>query len=663
PDFVTVAGDLVMARWWQDGNGAFETFTDGGQTITVQTDPGDGVFGPKLGDPGYASRDLATEQARVVNASDFYYDVWNQRFDDRDLPVYVAVGDHELGDDPSWANEWGKQTTVTYREQFAKHFVDQYGEVGNTTDQAAALASNTLAAGSTLYSKPASGQHKDTAYAIQHNNALIVSVDQFKRDTANNGITVTVADEQLAWLEQTLEDANNDPTIDHIFVQGHTTVITPVASRWSGGLKISGQTDSDFWGALRDAGADLYLSGEVHDVTVNQDAVEPSLLQISHGGIFGFPNVEYISYLKGTVDGDVIELEMKTLGTQISGDQFYQPGNPGTRLQTNISLTSGQFETVGTVTMDTSQGATQYSNATGVFANLGTPPEPSLGTYSFNSTGANTAFVQNRSVSQQPEDATFSEFGAVGVQIATSGGQNFGRFSAGNNWPGTFPFVPDGSDFDDGKYMHFLLTADEGYLIDADEIALDWNRGGQKSVDDGIMRVSSDGFATFEEFTLFTNVSRTFSDSDVSMTIDLSGFSLSESLEFRFYFKDENIDPTGAPWARLDNVAVRAEIVLAATPGDYNGDGFVNAADYTVFRDNLGGSADVLAAGSRDSSLTGVVGAADYLFWRSSFVAASAAASFSEAGSVPAPAAGIAGVLAAFSGGMTRTGRRRVAAA
>lgn len=55
-------------------------------------------------------------------------------------------------------------------------------------------------------------------------------------------------------------------------------------------------------------------------------------------------------------------------------------------------------------------------------------------------------------------------------------------------------------------------------------------------------------------------------------------------------------------------------------PGDYNGDGLTNAADYTVYRDNDGGdAATAFTAGSRDAANTGVVNQGDYDFWESSY--------------------------------------------
>ncbi|CAK9037481.1 Uncharacterized protein SCF082_LOCUS22179 [Durusdinium trenchii] len=76
-----------------------------------------------------------------------------------------------------------------------------------------------------------------------------------------------------------------------------------------------------------------------------------------------------------------------------------------------------------------------------------------------------------------------------------------------------------------------------------------------------------------------------------------------------------------------------------AVPGDYNGDGVVNLADYTVWRNNLGGDAQAaFPDGTRGPMATGPVGTDDYNFWKSAFGANSAAAiSLNQSASVPEP--------------------------
>lgn len=55
----------------------------------------------------------------------------------------------------------------------------------------------------------------------------------------------------------------------------------------------------------------------------------------------------------------------------------------------------------------------------------------------------------------------------------------------------------------------------------------------------------------------------------------------------------------------------------SAATGDYNNDGAVDAADYTLWRDNLGGDATALA--NRDPLNAGVISSADYTSWVTNF--------------------------------------------
>jgi hypothetical protein len=68
--------------------------------------------------------------------------------------------------------------------------------------------------------------------------------------------------------------------------------------------------------------------------------------------------------------------------------------------------------------------------------------------------------------------------------------------------------------------------------------------------------------------------------------------------------------------------AIRIIEVVTDTPGDYNNDGVVNLADYTVWRDTLGATGEGLAA---DGSGDGAVDADDYQVWKDNFGNSSAA--------------------------------------
>ncbi len=107
-----------------------------------------------------------------------------------------------------------------------------------------------------------------------------------------------------------------------------------------------------------------------------------------------------------------------------------------------------------------------------------------------------------------------------------------------------------------------------------------------------------------------------------------AAFQVGSGQDLRFYY--------AAPGGQLtagDVVYVQSGLV-----GDYNGDGSVDAADYTVWRDNLNGDESSLGAG-RDPANSGPIGEADYTSWKSSFGngAPASLAAFSSA-TVPEPA-------------------------
>jgi hypothetical protein len=124
---------------------------------------------------------------------------------------------------------------------------------------------------------------------------------------------------------------------------------------------------------------------------------------------------------------------------------------------------------------------------------------------------------------------------------------------------------------------------------------------------------------------------------------------------FQFYF-----NKTGGPAYSLtlyiDNIRVGTYPDLVE--GDYNGNGIVDAADYTVWRDNLGLTGGATAA-EGDGTGDGNVMQDDYDFWKSRFG--------NEAGSgglaasvVPEPASGVVLLIAGVVWcGARRTTRRQ----
>ena len=60
-------------------------------------------------------------------------------------------------------------------------------------------------------------------------------------------------------------------------------------------------------------------------------------------------------------------------------------------------------------------------------------------------------------------------------------------------------------------------------------------------------------------------------------------------------------------------------VVGTSVPGDYGGDGIVDAADYTIWRDTLGSTVDLRANGDIAGASAGKIDQADYNFWKSHF--------------------------------------------
>ncbi len=91
----------------------------------------------------------------------------------------------------------------------------------------------------------------------------------------------------------------------------------------------------------------------------------------------------------------------------------------------------------------------------------------------------------------------------------------------------------------------------------------------------------------------------------------------------------------------------------AALSGDYNLDGVVDAADYTVWRDALG--ATVVPCSGPDGSGDGTVDEADYAIWKAHFGEASGSGvSLAQTTNVPEPASAVLLVLGCVVAGMMR---------
>jgi hypothetical protein len=109
---------------------------------------------------------------------------------------------------------------------------------------------------------------------------------------------------------------------------------------------------------------------------------------------------------------------------------------------------------------------------------------------------------------------------------------------------------------------------------------------------------------------------------------------------------------------RITNTALSPSQFLFAPPGeelegDYNGNGVVDAADYTVWRDTEGSTTTLDADGSGN----GTVGPEDYTLWKNNFGSTAGAGSL-VAATVPEPAALVLWLVAVAAGMVSRRASR-----
>ena len=269
PDAVLVPGDLVDGRWGQDADGS-------------------GLFGP-VGTE-------AERRAAVVAAARLYYPAWAGRFTRRNLVVFPAVGDHEIGDNPWPVGSFAYRAVPVFRQAFAAAFTQRPG-------------------GRPRYSlRPRGSEQAGTAYAVRlAPEVLLVTLDVYQRTPA--GVVASVTGGQLRWLDRVLGAARRRG-VRWLVVQGHAPVL-PTRSFYSSGQTVVGGRASALWRTLVRHRVDLYLAGEVHVVTARR---ADGVLQVTSGG---FVSHGRCSYLRLRFSGSRLEVVAKAT---VGGAHWYLPG-------------------------------------------------------------------------------------------------------------------------------------------------------------------------------------------------------------------------------------------------------------------------------------------------------------------------------------------------
>jgi hypothetical protein len=144
-------------------------------------------------------------------------------------------------------------------------------------------------------------------------------------------------------------------------------------------------------------------------------------------------------------------------------------------------------------------------------------------------------------------------------------------------------------------------------------------------------------------------------------TANLAGAGSSESLSNislaaagKYFARISGTDDS----VQLYELRLGAAALVTVLAGDYNQDGVVNAADYSVWRNTLGAVGSNLAA---DGNGNGRIDAADYAVWKSNFGMSSGAGSggLADGGSVPEPASLMLLAIAASLSPLVRLRRTR----
>ena len=236
PAFALIAGDIMDARWWSDPD-------------------------------------------QVRRKTDQYWRGFRRRFEDKDIRVYIAPGDHEYGDDQGLRK---MNLAPVFAEQFAS-----------------------------IFDMPRNGPEnkRGLAYSFSKENLAVISLDTF--EDAGDRMSMTVSGEQLEWLKQTLERHRDK---EFIIVQGHVPVFGPVRSKNSSANMLEGGAATDFWKTMVDYGVDAYLCGEHHRITARR---KDGIWQIVHGALWGTQTD--VNYLRGSVEPGRLTLELFEFDVEYSG--------------------------------------------------------------------------------------------------------------------------------------------------------------------------------------------------------------------------------------------------------------------------------------------------------------------------------------------------------
>ncbi len=290
PAFSLNAGDIMDARWW-------------------------------------------TNKEEVQRQTNKYWGGFKKRFEDKNIKLYIAPGDHEYGDDQGLRK---MHLTPVFAEQFAS-----------------------------IFDMPLNGpEHKkELAYSFSKENLAVISVDTF--EDAGDRMSMTVSGKQLEWFKKTLEKYQDK---EFIIVQGHVPVVGPVKSKNSSANMLEGGPDTEFWKTMVKHGVDVFLCGEHHRITVKH---KDGIWQIVHGALWG--TQEDVNYLRGSIKPGKLILELFKFNVEYSGGYLGDHPHRGekNRPRENVSISQEAKKNgprlVGRLVIEARPDGNETTSATGVF--------------------------------------------------------------------------------------------------------------------------------------------------------------------------------------------------------------------------------------------------------------------------------------------------------
>jgi hypothetical protein len=211
--------------------------------------------------------------------------------------LIMAVGDHELGDNPWNEGSLKSKLVLQYRRAFADNINMDYD--GNFRFQENI---------GDVESRPFSTQFSETSYAYIHKNVLFVTIDEWYQKSPNSNISKrgtvvgTMSGKHLKWFDNVLTAGRAHPKVKHIFVQGHLPILLPVRKVKSSGMALEDGTNSLLWKTMQKHKVDIYWAGEVHLNTVSKDP-DSNLIQVVNRGNY------FSNFFTVDVTDDLITLE------------------------------------------------------------------------------------------------------------------------------------------------------------------------------------------------------------------------------------------------------------------------------------------------------------------------------------------------------------------